>query len=286
MKREFELWMSEIKPSNLDHTCIWSADSDKEPEQRAYGCFGGITKQTHLLSVEAGSGARDRADYCRSTRDSCTINYGIDGVCHQAASRFLYLSSNAHPSIDWSGRKPGGYSGWAGSRAVYGVHGRGFAAWVRNWADVAYARYPDNNEGSNETAKSLITEKILELYLHNEEKLDDNQLIVQENIILLQNEFTKELNLNNNFSIEYLELLQKADRLYEEYGFKTGAQNNLNLSKDELRDIFKKANDIYKEVQVLFKNALGEKNYKKYNRDEADIYDIIDIDLAIEIYSK
>lgn len=84
-----------------DHTYVELYENPKKID--SYKCFGGNTggqlgNHSNFPELESNKIYKVFTEKnVRGTKDSTTINFGINGVCHQAANRFL------HPSY-----KPGG----------------------------------------------------------------------------------------------------------------------------------------------------------------------------------
>lgn len=101
-----------------------------------FDCWGGHSG-VGQYKVEGGSGLGNYAiaDCCRGPdvlgyKDTAGIVYGIDGVCHQTANRFLYSACPWFgPQVVVTDRSTGVRGGIA-SVFVYGTYGQSFPIWL------------------------------------------------------------------------------------------------------------------------------------------------------------
>ncbi|GAA0126311.1 hypothetical protein UT300019_22140 [Clostridium sp. CTA-19] len=95
--------------TGLEHTYVSSSDG------KVWRCFG-RNSGGRMIANHIGSSKQADIMSKPSETNETGIRYGIDGVCHQAANRILYFTSEV---VD----KAGGYSA---SRAMYGIYGTNY----------------------------------------------------------------------------------------------------------------------------------------------------------------
>lgn len=109
-------WASFMMPL-VDHAYVTSSEGHK------WGCFGGTEGGRQICS---GPGDAVAA-HCISHPDAeAGINYGVTGVCHQAANRILWPA----------GVLVSAAGGYAVSSMIYGAYGTPTEAAEQEWQDV------------------------------------------------------------------------------------------------------------------------------------------------------
>ncbi|MBA8962427.1 hypothetical protein JOJ86_006770 [Rhodococcus percolatus] len=153
-----EGWAVETFGKAADHTYVSSPENGKY-----FNCFGGHAGPNPRKIVE-GLGNYAIADCYRQSwifatplagYDTAGIIYGIEGVCHQAANRFLY---SANVTLDL---KVSGY--WL-STLLYGVYGTTFRRWLDDWYFPCSSHHPSAADGVSEPPEHPLIERIREIH--------------------------------------------------------------------------------------------------------------------------
>lgn len=277
MGNTFIAWCSPTSVTDsLDHTWVESIS----PKDK-FMCFGGTDPTYRHSSHGADSKAHCKASFCRGPMDSNYIIYGVNGVCHQAANRFLYPVGETLYN-DSNGR-PRGY---IASFVAYGPWGNTYLQWL----PTIYA--PANikcalpwNLGDSSMAEGSVDFAVEQVYLKADQGADENDLLIAATEILL-NHYIPNLGANP-ISTEQRVFYKEKERVLATVGLSTMMQDSEvpKLLGADVTSVFSRVNELGKEVQRELQMKIGRDSYASLTYNEDTLYDLVDLEIAKVYYS-
>jgi len=230
-----------------------------------FDCYGGHSGQgEYKVDGGTGNGEYKVANCYRgpdidlpgvgTVKDTAYLVYGVGGVCHQVANRFLYSA------CPWIGKQiivtgPKGCRGGMASALVYGIYG-GAAPFTPVYATCRAVSVPaprlnnSNPDESPETYEDAINKLHSELALRaeNGNPSDTNEIIRDEFNVAIKYTLGEEYATNKIDEI-HSSLLKEKDAIVGD-GFKG-------------KDLADKINDVLNENLRKVASHIGAKEYKK-----------------------
>lgn len=274
-----------INGSPADHTYVELYENQKKID--SYKCFGGNTngqlgsrsKYSQLGSDKIYKVFTEKN--VRGTKDSTTINYAVNGVCHQAANRFL------HPSyITMVSNYDSRPKGLTTSCYVYGEYGNIFnqyKSWRKHYFNACdkYGLVIDMSHCDQSTPEGHLWYKCEKKYSKKvtagsyiDDIIDETEWMLS---ILLPS-------LNGNPIAEIQRtLLTEREKFLEAHGIyyipETGEINMPEFTKKTVRKIVENVNELGKQLQAELMNKIGEENFVSLHGTK-EYADIADVDMA------
>lgn len=260
----------------LDHTWV-----ETENPRDVFHCIGTLSGKPDggepALHGEykANEQAYRIAVHCRGEYDSCFIHpYGIDGVCHQMANRFLYpIGRTYYPNEQW---RPHGY---IASSIAYGTWGHSF----RRWLHGIYAEAAEKYGGApGPMMKPGTPEYALEkLCLGAGAGMTDTDMLAAETEITLSR-FIGGIS-GNPIALDQRDFIKE---LYAFAGRRGILEPDRNFTRREIEDTFDTVNALGKELQGSLRNEIGVEAYKRLNGGVDVLADLVDVERAILVYTE
>ena len=275
-----------ISGSPADHTYVKLFEDSNIID--VYSCFGESTNGDNGCSSTFSDLESKKIKKVfenkkvRGTKDSATINYGVNGVCHQAANRFLHPSYiTMVQNIDY---RPKGLNT---SCYTYGEYGNIFWQY-EDWRNKYY--FPEcekNNLVINtencvkETPEGYLWYKCENKYgkkTKSENYIDD---IVYETEAMLSVHIPTLV--GNPIGEVQRAILQEREKFMETIGIHYSEElKELQLPvfmKEIVKQLIEKTNDLSKQIQSELKSKIGEKDFILINGTK-EYLDIADLNLA------
>jgi len=295
-KDTFQGWATPVNIPGVnklaDHTFVYCTN-----KKSYFTCMGSSDMKapdTVLCATLSGSKAFCKADKYRGNtiiisdlpfcHDNAHIIYGVTGVCHQAANRFLYATDG--PGMIPSGQRP---RGTIGTYLFYGAYGSDFAQFLTLYYSQAYARCLfsklDVTADKVLDPKSLAY-KIVSYYQDQYEKgeLDANHIIDEMGIIINHCLGTNGV---NPIRKEQAEILKEIEALFMSHSLTEEeiGKGNIRLTKDDIRNLTDKINSYSLSLQDQLRTILGNEQFIRLNGDN-DLYMPVNYEVAVEVLSN
>ncbi len=240
-----------IQLKGLDHVWVESVDP-----ARSFCCNGGTNGDDVILVCDVDENAYAIMDKCRGYNDFTNMTYGIDGVCHQAANRFIYPVSG---DLIKKGEHPKGYTI---SCFFYGKLGRNYSEWYNEYVLPAMNSVL-NNKG---------------IYFK------DEITYLQQSVQEIADEYGIDLEPESIKQIQQY-WLDKSKQIASKYGVLNG-QKLKSYSEDTIRKFVSELIELQRKTLQDLKAVIGESKFRLLNNGESEMLDIIDKKTAINYYCK
>lgn len=280
-----------IDGSPADHTYVELYKNQNKTD--SYKCFGGNAdgetgNHSYYSQLESDKIYKVFTEKnVRGTKDSTTINYGINGVCHQAANRFL------HPSyITMVSNYDGRPQGLTTSCYVYGEYGNVFwqyESWRKHYFKACdkYGLVIDMSHCDQSTPEGYLWYKCEKKYnkkVTAGSYIDD---IINETEWMLSIHIPS-LNVNPIAEIQRA-ILKEREKFLEAQGIyyipETGETNMPEFTKETIRKIVENMNELGKQLQAELMNKIGEKTFVSLHGTK-EYSNIADVDMAYTFLLK
>lgn len=264
----FELWTNPAWDSEyLDHTCVRSVDP-----KDVFVCAGGSGTVKCVGNISVPGYAYSVMNELRNGplfNDSISILYGVQGVCHQMANRFLYPSGKSIGDFETE-NLPKGY---LISSALYGVYGMGYKSWRDNQYNPVCNKYKQSYKSEvNSIMPSFDREYEYNSLLAATDGLC--AIITKEELKSIKEE--QEIWLNC-----YEEIMRKYGFLNEnsEYAIPS------DLTEEMVIDMINEMNKAQNETSEKIKGVVGLATWVKLNDGSPNVFDILSVDEALQYYA-
>lgn len=266
--RKFRVWCSPafFDGDPIDHTWVDSLD-ENEVRLDKFSCHGGTDEVYSHSEYSVDMNAQNIKNYCRSENDAIGIScYGVWGVCHQMANRFLYPFGVIKQDYI---NKPIGYGA---SCAAYGEMGLQLNEWLQNdYLRACHAVESMSAEMPMYQSNTYIYDETKEIYYLIESTLEFYKRIISDfNEVGVANAQRKWMRTRASILVRYGILCDGKIDLQK-----------INLSETQLREM---VNDLNRAINVLqreIKEVLGDENYAKVNGNLDTDKNIINVDLSL-----
>jgi len=273
---------------HLDHTWITYTDKDKNNDE--FTCGGGHSeKEFDLGTYSADDLAYSISDYCRGKDDTNHVSpYGLDGVCHQMANRFLYpvgviipikieVHSKTQLDIDF---RPKGY---VLSTFAYGSWGISFKKWLTG----VYANAKDSTSKDWIYNDRMMTPETLEyeledVYMQSETVFTGVDAVLEETRRIFRRLLPAFQ--GNPVEKEQRELINNITKSANSAGIFMDKPLPI-LPESKVVELCSQINDAGIEFQTKLKEKIGLENYSVLFVD-TEIQNMVDFDDAKKIYCK
>lgn len=265
---KLKLWTKKAFNTNfLDHTWVESIDPSDE-----FRCKGGTDKNRFLHEFQIPHFTYYALNEVRDKDDSIGILYGICGVCHQMANRFLYPSGRSITQLNLEER-PKGYNL---SSALYGTYGYDFSGWRDKVYQPAYNKY-----AGRKNEKASVENVFVFSYKAELEKLKT---------------FSKEY-FADILTTEMIEGVHKAQGewltqitdILSKYEFLSDDGKIIkpeSISSDKVTSMYMEIIQVQEDVFKKIRGVVGIPIWKKLNNGSPDIIDIVSVEEALSFYES
>ncbi|WP_455593547.1 hypothetical protein [Bacteroides sp.] len=281
-----------INGSPADHT--YAELYEKNVRLDSYKCFGGneggqvgtISTYTSLESNKIYSVFSEKK--VRGTSDSTTMNYGINGVCHQAANRFLHPSYVAMvTNIDFRPK------GLTTSCYLYGEYGNTFYQY-EHWRKKYYFKTCDKyglvidmSNCDQSSAEGSLWYKCEKKYREKTTAGDYVDDILFETAAMLSIYIPS---LKENPILEtQRSMLKEREKFLKTHGIyfieETGETHIPILTRDAVKQLVENVNELGKQIQSELMSKIGEKLFVSLHGTK-EFTDIADLDMAYTFLLK
>lgn len=235
----------------MDHVWVESVNP------KGVFCCNGSTEGDDIVQIANVDGdAYSIMDQCRGKNDFTNMTYALDGVCHQAANRFIYPVSG---TLIIKGDHPKAYGL---SCFFYGKLGRRYSDWFNNTVVPAMRN------------------------------INDQKSVVKKSQIKYLQESVQELLSEYSINFDYTKLkhiqqfwLDNSNKIASKYGITNSKQKN-SFSEDCIRNFISELIDLQRTSLLVLKNTIGEQLFNILNDGQSEIPDIIDVQTAIDFFCK
>ncbi|HEX3043466.1 MAG TPA: hypothetical protein VHY08_01825 [Bacillota bacterium] len=291
-----------------DHTFIFCPEKNKS--LRCWGSSDRMALDAALACSGKGVGAYGKASKYRGLFDSAFLGvYGINGVCHQSANLFLYVTKNT--CLPLNRERPRGI---IATHALYGIYGSttpgslpGRRAFFADWLAKVYSkavarrfplslfqahRPPVQERSTN--GESALAEKIQRIYQSNgfakngatgDGVKDCNDYLIQEMTVIL-NHYLQGAG-DNLISDVHNQILTEKDQLMIQYGITD--ENIINKSKlpqnTDVEELMEQLNELSLQFQSELAAKLGKNDYFRLTN-ETQYYRPINPMIARKIFAE
>ncbi len=182
--------------------------------------------------------------------------YLVDGVCHQAANRFIFPVSG---DFIIKGYHPKGY---CLSCFLYTKLGLNYCDWYKNTLQPVMEKY--NNYIEDDSAKEIerLQNSASEIFDHYSISFDQSKI---------------------RTVLQFW--LSNISNIPSKYGF-SSIRRQYNLSEETVRNFAAEIIDLQRKTFSMLREAIGEDSFRLINDGDTEIKDIADIDSAIRFYCK
>ena len=268
-----------MRPLDVEHTSVSSADPND-----SFACAGGTAHDNLLVKYPVDRYAYDIVNSIRGDGgwgwgegDSIGIHYGLDGVCHQMANRFLQPSgktiarnSNGHPK------------GYCLSYFLYGEHGDDYTDWLQDKYMVKFLKY-HSTEDENMPKEVNTSASSGEARIYYEEKIA-NALSQSTTVFLRNNGVSVQ---ESPIAKEQRECVKRRAEIMRKYGFlsdENKRQLPVALDENSIREMVDELNAEGHKIQMAMKNKLDPDDYKRLFGDDDVVYNLVNYETALRFY--
>ena len=201
------------------------------------------------------------------------VYYGIDGVCHQMANRFLLPCTYIIHNLDG---RPRGYGLSCG---MFGEHGSTFNNWQKGTYMPVFLNY---HPAENVSAESVETGLTTDFQTHNEEKETD--LLTGSACAFLQK---NGVNVSENpIAAEQKAWMKRRTEIMRKYGFLSDEgkrQKPVGLTCEHIRSMVDEINEEARILQTALREKIGVESYIKINGADR-IFEVVNYETACNLY--
>jgi hypothetical protein len=281
---KFQAWYAPTESvEQLDHTWIDSVNPADIFSCTGTSSLSHIKDDAKYMQGEylADDQAHDIAKFCRGENDTNHIDpYGIDGVCHQMANRFLYPVGRTL-YIDERNR-PNGYTM---SSIAYGKWGHSFHSWLKGTYAEAKDKAADNWIFSErQMAPGTLEYELEKVYVNADADEPPTDLLIQATGIMLAH-YIPGLT-TNPIASEQAEFMKTLYELAAKNGIIQNDGKSPKPERAEIVSFYEKVNRLGQSLQDSLRSKIGANEYKSLNGNKDVLYDFVDIELAVQLYKK
>lgn len=264
----FELWTNPAWDlEHLEHTCVKSLDP-----KDTFVCAGGSGTVKRIGNISVPGYAYSVMNELRNGplfSDSISILYGVQGVCHQMANRFLYPSGKSIGNFELKNRP----KGYLISSALYGVYGMGYKSWREEQYNPVCNKYKQNHKSeANNTVPSFNREYEYNSLLGATDGL--REIITRDELEGIRKE--QEIWLNC-----YEESMRKYKFLNDNNEYVIPSD----LTEQIVADMINEMNGTQNETSEKIKGVVGVITWAKLNDGSPDVFDLLSVEEALEYYA-
>lgn len=270
-----------------DHTFVYCTNQNSY-----FKCFS--TADIHaegavLCVTSTGNKAYCKADKYRcgvpGFPDTAALVYGITGVCHQAANRFMY-ATETYTSYPTGKSRPSGY---LASRSLYGTWGVDFLSFLPTLYTQAFARCMFAHMGHTAMqglSPDSLDYKLLDYYQMQHVTgnnpphpvADELEIIIQHTLGTDEPAELKETHIG---------ILDEMKNTLADYSLTAlpNGEPSVRLPADNVRQLVEIINKLSLEMQKELKNVLGDEAYIRLNGNEK-FYLPVNPEIALNILGE
>ncbi len=248
----------------INHAWVKSA----LPDDR-FRCMGGTDAKYFIADFAVDQKAYKVMDACRGTKDCAGILlYGIQGVCHQMANRFIFPVTGRH--MKRNNKHPKGY---IISTSVYGLKGTWYTTWYATKVLPAMKKFK---------AESMSQEDMDVVAYDIEKELEG----LQKDIASL----FEEVGINvpaGSIRDAQKEWLLRREEIMKKYNILAvdgSMVEPVSLTAETVRAMMEEVIKAQRVFLATVRDKIGLDNFRIFNDDEDEIQDIIDVETALHFY--
>lgn len=281
-----------INGSPADHTYVKLFKNGKEIDR--YVCFSpdstGGEKGNYSKDNLDSSKIQDVLNYkgLRGTSDSTRMIYGVNGVCHQAANRFLHHSYiTMVQDYDY---RPKGLNTSYFIHGEYGNIANQYKHWRKDYYNPACEKYHypiDMDKCDQSTPEGHLWYKCELNYRSKKESASYIDDILYETEAVLSLHFPTLT--GNPISETQRAILQERENFMETLGIyyseESGEMQLPVFTKEIIKQLVDKTNDLSKQIQSELKSKIGETDFVLVNGAK-EYLNIANLDMAYSLLLK
>lgn len=279
--------IEDIAAEIADHTFVYCTNMDSY-----FKCFstGDIHAEGAVLCVTSTG----KKAYCKASKYRCGIpgipdtaglKYGITGVCHQAANRFMY-ATETYLSYPLGQSHPHGYFA---TFSLYGTWGTDFPVFLATLYAQAYARCLFAHMGHTDTqglSPDSLDYKLLDYY-QMQHVMDNNPLhpVADEMEIIIQH--TLGMDEPAGLKQTHISILDEMEETLADYSLTAlpNGEPSVRLPAGDVRQLVEKINRYSLEMQKETKAVLGNEAFIRLNGNDK-FYLPVNPEIALSILGK